>query len=111
MMKSRRQFIKQSGLIGLTVGLGAVSASCTPQSISQAHAGTLTSTALRYNADGTFKIVQFTDIHWQKDGPDDKNTAKLMADILDAEKPDLVVLTGDTTSKVPKYPWATTTPF
>lgn len=95
-MKSRRQFMKQSSLIGLTVGLGAVSASCTTQSTSQAHAGTLTSTALRYNADGKFKIVQFTDIHWQKDGPDDKKTASLMAEILDAEKPDLVVLTGDT---------------
>lgn len=94
MMKSRRQFMKQSSLIGLTVGLGAIFVPSAQGT--QAQAAIPPKAILKYNPDGTFKIVQFTDIHWQKDGPDDKKTASLMAEILDAEKPDLVVLTGDT---------------
>ncbi|ERI91559.1 Ser/Thr phosphatase family protein [Clostridiales bacterium oral taxon 876 str. F0540] len=48
---------------------------------------------LKFRKDGTFKIVQFTD---SQDGPDiDVRTLNLMNKILDFEKPDLVVLTGD----------------
>ncbi|MDP4090424.1 MAG: metallophosphoesterase, partial [Bacillota bacterium] len=48
---------------------------------------------LKFNEDGKFKIVQFTDT---QDGPNtDPRTIKLMNNILDKEKPDLVVLTGD----------------
>lgn len=49
--------------------------------------------SLSFRYDGTFKLVQFTDT---QDGPYiDWRTAKLMERILDFEKPDLVVLTGD----------------
>jgi hypothetical protein len=48
---------------------------------------------LKFRPDGYFKIVQFTDI---QDGPDtDQRTIDLMNKILDCEKPDLVLLTGD----------------
>ncbi|MDP4144742.1 MAG: metallophosphoesterase family protein [Bacillota bacterium] len=48
---------------------------------------------LKFNSNGTFKIVQFADI---QDGADtDARTIALMNKILDYEKPDLVVLTGD----------------
>ncbi|MDP4091734.1 MAG: metallophosphoesterase family protein [Bacillota bacterium] len=48
---------------------------------------------LQFKKDGTFKIVQFTDV---QDGPDiDQRTLRLMNKVLDFEKPDLVVLTGD----------------
>jgi hypothetical protein len=48
---------------------------------------------LSFNPDGTFKIVQFADSH---DGPlIDPRTVQLMNKILDYEKPNLVVLTGD----------------
>jgi predicted phosphodiesterase len=48
---------------------------------------------LRFRTDGTFTLVQFTD---SQDGPNiDPRTVKLMENILDFEKPDLVVLTGD----------------
>lgn len=50
---------------------------------------------LRFRRDGTFTIVQFTDLHIKNGEPADGLTAALMADILDAERPDLVVLTGD----------------
>ncbi len=60
--------------------------------ISNANSGDKT---LRYREDGTFKIVQFADIHWQNGDVNDIKTSKLMEEILDVEKPDLVVMTGD----------------
>ena len=50
---------------------------------------------LKFNADGKFKIVQFTDIHWKFGNPKSDIAGERMAEILDAEKPDLVVVTGD----------------
>lgn len=51
--------------------------------------------AFRFRQNGTFTIVQFTDLHWQNGGEDDRATRALMGRVLDAEAPDLVVLTGD----------------
>ncbi len=50
---------------------------------------------LRFREDGTFTIVQFTDLHWQNGEPPDRQTAALMVQVLDGERPDFVVLTGD----------------
>lgn len=46
----------------------------------------------------SFKIVQFTDIHWitgEKNNLKNDSTFKVMNEILDKEKPDFVVYTGD----------------
>jgi len=48
--------------------------------------------SLKFDSNGDFKIVQFTDLH---EGPNRDNTTKLMNKILEYEKPNLVVLTGD----------------
>lgn len=50
---------------------------------------------LRFNKDRRFKIVQFTDVHWVYGNDASQEASTLMAEVLDAEKPDLVVLTGD----------------
>ncbi len=48
---------------------------------------------LQFRQDGTFKILQVTDVHGIcKKTPD---TSRLIEGILDHEKPDLVVITGD----------------
>jgi predicted phosphodiesterase len=52
-------------------------------------------TELNFNRDGKFKIVQFTDIHYQTGTEGSAQALRLMKQILDAEKPDLVVYTGD----------------
>jgi len=57
---------------------------------------------LRFNKDGKFKIVQFTDLHFGEDNQEMENTYKLMLKILDAEQPDLVAVTGDVVSG---YAW------
>ena len=51
--------------------------------------------SLRFRADGSFTIVQFTDLHFENGGEEDRYTASLMAQVLEAERPDLVILTGD----------------
>ncbi len=50
---------------------------------------------LRLRSDGTFTIVQFTDIHWNNGEAADEQTRALMERVMDAEQPDLVLLTGD----------------
>jgi len=50
---------------------------------------------LFFRNDSTFKIIQFTDVHWVSDQVCNASNVALMNDILDREKPDLVVYTGD----------------
>lgn len=54
-------------------------------------------TTLKFN-NGKFRIVQFTDIHWleeEKHKLENDSTLQLMRHIIEHEKPQLVVLTGD----------------
>lgn len=53
------------------------------------------SSHLSFGQDGTFKIVQFTDLHWMDGREEDQRTRKLMESVMDAEQPNLVVFTGD----------------
>lgn len=57
---------------------------------------------LKFNLNGNFKIVQFTDLH-EPYAKNEKNI-KFMEDVLNSEKPDLVVLTGDNIEG--KYCWS-----
>ncbi len=57
--------------------------------------GGATAQELRFNSNHKFKIVQFTDVHWIYDDPKSEEAAERMREVLDAEKPDLVVYTGD----------------
>lgn len=50
---------------------------------------------LSFNKEGELKIVQFTDMHYEKGNPKSDTTLLLIPKVLDAEKPDLVVFTGD----------------
>ena len=52
-------------------------------------------TELKFNSNNKFKIVQFTDVHWKYGNPASEEAGERMAEVLDAEKPDLVVFTGD----------------
>ncbi len=50
---------------------------------------------LQFQPDGTFTIVQFTDLHYRNGNRHDLRTIQLMREVLDFQPPDLVVLTGD----------------
>ncbi len=58
-------------------------------------------TNLRFNSNGEFKILQFTDTHVSFEGRDAENLGifKYLDKIIQIEKPDLVMLTGDIASK------------
>ena len=50
---------------------------------------------LQFRADGTFKIVQFTDFHFYDDGKLDASSLAVMETVLSLEQPDFAVLSGD----------------
>lgn len=50
---------------------------------------------LSFRQDGTFKIMQFTDLHYMDGREEDLRTRELMETTMDLEQPDLVVFTGD----------------
>ncbi|MCA1296529.1 metallophosphoesterase family protein [Paenibacillus sp. alder61] len=50
---------------------------------------------LTFREDGTFTIVQFTDLHWKDGNEIDQRTRALMELVMEEERPDLVVFTGD----------------
>lgn len=52
-------------------------------------------TELRFNKDGKFKIVQFTDVHFKYGNPSSDVALERINEVLDTERPDLVVFTGD----------------
>ena len=56
---------------------------------------TANASSLRFRPDGSFTIVQLTDVHWHNGEPEDLRSRRLIERILDAERPDLVALTGD----------------
>lgn len=51
---------------------------------------------LRFNSNGKFKILQFTDIHYTEDNEKDHRTTNLMKQIIQQEQPDFIIATGDT---------------
>ena len=51
--------------------------------------------SLKFNKDGKFKIVQFTDVHYIYENPKSAISIERINEVLDAEKPDLVLFTGD----------------
>lgn len=68
---------------------------------------------LKFNSQGQFKIVQFTDIHFNYNTPRSDSVLTLIKTILAEEKPDLVVITGDVVcSKNTRLAWLQVTqPF
>lgn len=56
---------------------------------------------LTFNDSGEFKIVQFTDIHWTPDSENCVKTIESIRYIIEEEKPDLAMLTGDVVTSQP----------
>lgn len=65
---------------------------------------------LSFNEEGSFKIAQFTDLHYIHGNPKSDTTLLLLERILDAEKPDMIAFTGDiVTGKPVLEGWKTVT--
>ncbi len=75
-----------------------VAASCATQSASD-------KPELRFREDGTFKIAQYTDLHWEEEDPEGVEVIKnIIRDVTVAEKPDLIIFTGDVICTSPAEP-------
>ena len=92
---NRRAFIKGSALAGMA-GMVATNSVAGVLS-SEMPTGTTDSvkTRLSYNKDGKFKILQLTDTHYIAGNPKSERALKNVNQMLDLEKPDLVIHTGD----------------
>lgn len=79
--------------------------------------------SLKFDKKGEFKIAQFTDIHWSNKSPNCAKTVEIIKHVLQVEKPDIAILTGDVVTDAPakegwlaiaqifaeaKTPWAVT---
>ncbi|WP_290539983.1 metallophosphoesterase family protein [Alistipes sp.] len=56
---------------------------------------------LRFRPSGEFKIVQFTDVHFQSGNPASEIALTRIGEVLACERPDLVVFTGDIVYNAP----------
>ncbi|MCR8633122.1 metallophosphoesterase family protein [Paenibacillus radicis (ex Xue et al. 2023)] len=50
---------------------------------------------LQFGDNGSFTIVQFTDLHWYNGDSKDLRTQQFMSYVIDTERPDLIIITGD----------------
>ncbi|MDR1681735.1 MAG: metallophosphoesterase [Prevotellaceae bacterium] len=50
---------------------------------------------LKYRDDGTFKVAQFTDLHFVDGSPNSTRTEATIKYVLETERPDVAILTGD----------------
>jgi hypothetical protein len=89
---NRRDFIKIGGASTLALTIGSLG-DTTSLFTKAAHADSHEEKVLRFHSNGKFKVVQFNDT--QDDERIDRRTLELMGKVLDAEKPDFVVLNGD----------------
>jgi len=65
---------------------------------------------LQFNENGKIKIAQFTDLHLAQGEPTLVKTLETVNTVLAAEKPDVVVITGDVVWRYPdRTPWTTLT--
>lgn len=56
---------------------------------------------LKFNTEGTFKIAQFTDIHWNPASENNHKTLEIIRMVIETERPDLIVYTGDIVTRGP----------
>lgn len=84
----------RSILLGVLMSLATV--------LSAANTASAEEIQLKFDRAGRFKIVQFTDLHLHEGGHKDRQTLALIGEVLDLEKPQLVVLTGDILSGAAK---------
>ena len=81
--------------------LNLVAMVCLVMALAAGQQATAQQQTLKFNDEGKFKIVQFTDIHWVYGSDKSKPARERIIEVLDAEKPDLVVLTGDVVTAKP----------
>lgn len=102
----RRTFIKSSSLAGLAGVVATNSmAGVVPHDLSSSKEHNESNNAeLLFNKEGKFKIMQITDTHYVAGDTRSDRALKNVSQMLDLEKPDLVIHTGDAIFGKPAEP-------
>jgi hypothetical protein len=102
------RFTKRSSLLITAMAIALlILGSCNRQPGILAEEGNV---SLRFSSDGVFRIAQFTDVHWKNDSLQQcTDTKSLILHVLETEKPDLVVLTGDIVNEPAPAGWEAVT--
>ena len=82
-------------LIWAAMVLAAVTVGSISPAFGQSKDGVRIAKELKYRKDGKFKILQFADTHYISGDPRSERSMKNVIEMLDAEKPDFVIFTGD----------------
>ena len=90
------------GAFGILLFISLFSTLCFAEEFLELSSASKTPIKLKFNLNKTFKIVQFTDT--QDDQDIDPRTVALINAVLEDQKPDLVVFTGDNITKGPLTP-------
>ena len=103
---NRRTFIKNSSLAGIA-GMVTTNSLANVISPDRSFPDELKKTSkseLFFNKEGKFKILQLTDTHYIAGNPKSERALKNINQMLDLEKPDLVIHTGDVIFGEPAEP-------
>lgn len=92
---NRRSFLKNSVITGLSGTLATNSFAGIYSSLPESVLEDAPKTQLSFNSNGKFKILQITDTHYVAGNPKSERALKNVNQMLDLEKPDLVIHTGD----------------
>jgi 3',5'-cyclic AMP phosphodiesterase CpdA len=91
---NRRTFLKSSAALSLAGVTSAI-----PQSMKADTNNVFTNEGITksftFNKNGKFKILQLTDTHYIADDPRSERAGKNVKEMIESEKPDLVIHTGD----------------
>ena len=90
---NRRHFLKGAATVAAVTSL-PLQGFAQSQSLANASSQP-TFPRFRFNADGKFRIMQLTDTHYISGDPRSERAMKNVCEMLDTEKPDLVIHTGD----------------
>lgn len=101
---NRRTFLKDSALVGLAGAVASIPGSDILASTASVQAKKEKFPNFTFNANGKFKIMQLTDTHYVSGNPKSERAMKNVIEMLDTEKPDLVIHTGDVIFGKPAEP-------
>ena len=91
----RRSFLKNAVFITAAATAAPVLTRCGRRESGEEVPGPEIARDFRYGPDGSFKVVQLTDTHYISGDPRSERALRTVEEMLDTERPDLVIHTGD----------------
>jgi len=91
----RRSFLKDAVFLTAAAATAPTLVSCRPSGPSKTTPDPRVAQDFQYRPDGTFKVMQLTDTHYIAGDPRSERALRNVEEMLDTERPDLVIHTGD----------------